>query len=603
MNILWRYVEELVGKGLGMIIISKFFYYSSLTLVPQALPLAVLLASLITFGNFGENSELIAMKTAGISLLRVMQPLIIFCVFLAGLSFYFQNYTVPNATRQMYSLIATMQTKSPELDIPEGEFYDRVPGLNFYVRHKDGKTGMLYDVIIYDLRSGSYDDTKVIVADSGKLTTTADQKHLYLHLYDGVQSRNLNDQQFDRENVPYMREAFKEKHLLLDFDSGFDVVDANQMGGYAASKNMSMIMYTIDSLNVRLDDQGQGVMDSYMIQGLSRYRLSSQDSVKLKTQGQAYIKSDSVFNLATRNEQLKYRENVKKHVSSLSSQLRMDKNQMSYISKNVRKHWIEWMKKISLSISILIFFFIGAPLGAIIRKGGLGVPVIVSVLTFILSYITSIKGEKLFREGDWNIMGCWFSTLILLPLSVFFTVQANKDSGVFQWDVYKSFFRYWFGGRVKRNILCKEVIIEEPDAAGCVGMLNDLLEQIDVYHAEKKWTVKHPNYYTLFFKEYKNEALENISSYLEWVVNELGNSRNAVILDLINQMPFLRVFGMFAPFKHKFLNNIVGILLPLGVLFRIRAFLFERSVISSLATIKNVSGKLIEYLQTGKITQ
>lgn len=602
MNILWRYVEDLVGKGLSVGVITKFFYYSALTLVPTALPLAVLLASLITFGNFGENYELIAMKTAGISLLRVMRPLTILCVIMAGVSFYFQNYTVPNATKHLYSLAYSMQQKSPELDIPEGEFYDRISGYNLYVKKKDSGTGMLYGVTIYDLSHG-FDDIHVIVADSGKLATTADQKHLYLHLYSGEQFENLQKQQFDRSDVPYRRESFMEKHLLIKFNSGFDLVDAELMSSQAGSKNMSQIKHSIDSLSARQDQQGLGNLDSYKSSGLGTYKLSKEDSARLGASLLTYINIDSLYLTSTRTEQLDYRKKALDKISSQQSEFSLKSINMFNTDRVIRKHWIEWMKKISLSISILIFFFIGAPLGAIIRKGGLGVPVIVSVLTFILFYITSISGEKMFREGEWNMMGCWLSTIILFPLSAFFTIQANRDSTVFQWDAYKEFFRYWFGGRTRRNIQCKEVIIEEPDAVGCANMLGDLLAQIDVYRKETRWTVKHPNYYTLFFKDYVNESLANVSSYLEWVVNELGNSRNAVILDLINQMPVLKVFGMSAPFKSKIVNRIIGILLPLGVLFRIRALLFEKYVISSLDTIQKVSGRLIEYLQTGKITQ
>lgn len=602
MNMLWRYVEDLVGKGLSVGVITQFFYYSALCLVPTALPLAVLLASLITFGNLGEHYELIAMKTAGISLLRIMRPLTILCCIMAGVSFYFQNYTVPNAQKQLYSLAYSMQQKSPELDIPEGAFYDRISGYNLYVNHKNSETGMLYGITIYDLNNG-FDDIRVIVADSGKLATTADQKHLYLHLYSGEQFENLQKQQFDRSNVPYRRESFREKHLLIKFNSGFDLVDAELMSGQAASKNMGQIRHSIDSLSEKQNQQGLGNLDSYKSSGLGTFILTNEDSVKLKAAVQSYINIDSLLLTSTRNEQLDFRKRALDKISAQQSEFSLKSINMFNTDRVIRKHWIEWMKKISLSISILIFFFIGAPLGAIIRKGGLGVPVIVSVLTFILFYITSISGEKMFREGEWNMIGCWLSTIVLFPLSTFFTVQANKDSTIFQWDAYKEFFRYWFGGRIRRNIQCKEVVIEEPDAIGCANMLKDLLAQMDVYKNEKKWTVKHPNYYTLFFKDYVNESLANISSYLEWVVNELGNSRNAVILDLINQMPVLRVFGMSAPFKRKILNRIIGILLPLGVLFRIRALLFEKSVLSSLGTIQKVSGRLIEYLQTGKIIQ
>ena len=217
MNVLWRYIEDLVGKGFTLDVIIKFFYYFSLTLVPMALPLAVLLASLITFGNFGERFELLAMKTAGASLLRIMRPLIIFCTFLAGLSFYFQNVVGPNASRKLYSLVFSMQQKSPELQIPEGVFYNQIEGFNLYVKHKNPDTGMLYDVTIYDISEG-YENISVIVADSGKLETTADKQHLFLRIYSGEMFENMQEQQMSRSDNPYRRESFAEKHILIEFD-------------------------------------------------------------------------------------------------------------------------------------------------------------------------------------------------------------------------------------------------------------------------------------------------------------------------------------------------------------------------------------------------
>ena len=211
MQFLWRYVDELVGKGLEMSILAKFFFYSALTLVPASLPLAILLASLITFGNFGERYELLAMKAAGISLLKIMRPLILFVSFLCCVSFYFQNIIAPKAQVDLWTLLLSMRQKSPELDIPEGVFYDEIDGYNLYVKHKDKKTGMLYNMMIYDLTEG-FDNTSILVADSGRLEMTADKQHLYLHLFSGEQFQNLRSQNTRGQNIPYRRETIREKH-------------------------------------------------------------------------------------------------------------------------------------------------------------------------------------------------------------------------------------------------------------------------------------------------------------------------------------------------------------------------------------------------------
>ena len=229
MQFLWRYVDELVGKGLEMSVMAQFFFYSALTLVPVSLPLAVLLASLITFGNFGERYELLAMKAAGISLLKIMRPLAFFVCGLVGVSFYFQNVVGPIAQAKLGTLILSMKQKSPELDIPEGVFYSEIKDYNLKVAKKNRKTGMLYDVLIYNMKDG-FENAHIIYADSGRLEMTADKQHLWLHLYSGDLFENLKAQSLKSQNVPYRRESFREKHTIIEFNSDFNMVDGDIMG-------------------------------------------------------------------------------------------------------------------------------------------------------------------------------------------------------------------------------------------------------------------------------------------------------------------------------------------------------------------------------------
>ena len=262
MNILWQYVDVMVGKGLALGVLADFFFQSALTLVPVSLPLAVLLAALITFGNFGERYELLSMKTAGISLLRVMRPLMILCLGLALVSFYFQNVIGPNASKKLGVLAYSMYQKSPELEIPEGTFYDAISGYDMYVKHKDTKTGMLYDVVIYDVSQG-FEKIAVIAADSGRMESTADKGHLYLHLYSGEQFENMEAQKMDRKNNPYRRESFREKHILIEFNSDFNLIDEQFVSSKATSKDMRKIKYDIDSLSEQQDSLGKGNLYDY----------------------------------------------------------------------------------------------------------------------------------------------------------------------------------------------------------------------------------------------------------------------------------------------------------------------------------------------------
>ena len=600
MNILWRYIDVMVGKGLSFGILAKFFFNSALTLVPMALPLAVLLAALITFGNFGERYELLSMKTAGISLLRVMRPVTILCSFLALVSFFFQDVIVPNATKQLNLLAYSMYQKSPELDIPEGSFYDAITGYNLYVRHKDTTTGWLYDVTIYDV-SGGFDDILVIAADSGRMETTADKLHLYLHLYSGEQFQNMEAQDRSGNSNPYRRETFREKHILIDFDSDFNMIDENLLNSMAGSKNMVALRHDIDSITVMQDSISRVNLAEYRGSALSNgFVLSSSDSVLAVEVAETAVDIDSIYRLASTSSQLSYLNSVERRVQTQISDLSFKGISMSQGDKNIRLHWIEWMKKFSFCLSVLIFFFIGAPLGAIIRKGGLGIPVVVSVCTFILYYITSTSGEKMFREGSWSIMGCWLSTFVLLPLSVFFTVSANKDSTVFEWDVYKEFFRHWFGGRVKRNIVYKDVVIEDPDMEYCTGLNASINSRSSRIVADRPvW--KLPDYIGLFFRESESDEVNRLSEDVERLVEVLANSHDRVMLDLLNGFPVMPVYGIGQPFGNRTANAVIGVIFPVGLVFWLRAWLFSIKITRQVSDVARISGQMKCYIETGQL--
>ncbi|MBO7588778.1 MAG: LptF/LptG family permease [Bacteroidaceae bacterium] len=596
MNILWRWVEDLVGKGFTLGVLAKFFYLSSVMLVPEALPLGVLMASLITFGNFGERFELLAMKTAGISLLRIMRPLIIFCCCLAGMSFYFQNVVGPKASAKFSALGYSIMHKNPELEIPEGVFYGLIPGYNMYAKHKNPETGVLSNVIIYNLSKG-YENLTVIVSDSAMLETTADKQFLYMHLYNGEQFSQDND--VDSKGQPYRRESFREKHILVSFDSDFQEFGAGIMSSQVGSKNMSQIMHSIDSLSALQDSIGVGNLAEYW-QAMSTYRLSGADSVKYSEMSSKVISADSVFAVASRATQVDVLSSMRSKIQGQQSELNIKGRSMFDQDKTIRKHWMQWMKKLSLSLSILIFFFIGAPLGAIIRKGGLGVPVIISVMTFILYYITQVSGEKMYREGEWSIVGCWLSTIVLAPLSVFLTAKANKDSTLFQMDVVTEFLRYWFGSRQKRNIVRKDVVIEDPDVNRCKG----LLERIRANAVSLNSSVllnRRPDYTGLFFSGVDTSSLESMNGELEELVTDLGNSRDRVVLDILNGFPIIQTYGVQSPFGKEWANRLVGIVFPIGLLFYLRAWLFSRKIKRQTAEVSSVAERLTEYSKNKQI--
>ena len=280
MQFLWKYVDELIGKGLSMEVLAQFFWYMSLMLVPQALPLAILLSSLITFGNLGESSELTAIKAAGISLMQAFRSLIVLVVFISFGSFYFQNVIGPNANMSFSRLLLSMKQKSPELEIPEGVFYDGIPGCNLYVQEKDLETGKLYGVMIYKM-TDSYEDAAIILADSGMLQSTAEKKHLLLTLYSGEWFENMKSQQVVRgAGVPYRRETFVSKKILLDFDSDFDLADAGALSNNAKGKSVRQISLDIDSLNHVYDSVGRVFYKDARMRYYASTGISKADSLR-----------------------------------------------------------------------------------------------------------------------------------------------------------------------------------------------------------------------------------------------------------------------------------------------------------------------------------
>ena len=417
MQFLWRYVDELVGKGLEVGVLAQFFFYSALTLVPLSLPLAVLLAALITFGNFGERFELLAMKAAGISLLKIMRPLIVFITLVSCVSFFFQNVVGPRAQTKLWTLLFSMKQKSPEVDIPEGVFYDEIDGYNLYVKHKNRDTGMLYDVLIYNFEKG-FDNAQIIKADSGRLEMTADKQHLYLHLYSGEQFENLKDQSVSRKNVPYRREVFREKHAIIEFDSEFNMADEGFMSNSEKSKDMWTLQSDVDSMVHRTDSLGRAYYREAK-QGVysANAKLDRQDTVRLAEASVTDYDVDSLYDVATLAEKEKFLSTAVNRAGSAGSDWNFKAFNIQKTDENLRRHKAAWHEKLTLSLSCLIFFFIGAPLGGIIRKGGLGMPVVVSVIIFIIYYIINNTGFKMARDGKWIVwMGMWTSTAVLAPL-------------------------------------------------------------------------------------------------------------------------------------------------------------------------------------------
>lgn len=600
MQLLWKWVDDFVDKGLDFSILAQFFSLSAITLVAQALPLAILLASLMTFGNFGEKLELLAMKAAGIPLFRIMRPLIICCTMLGCVSFYFQNVVSPYAQMKLYAIMYSIKQSSPESEIPEKVFYDRLDGYNIYVDKKDKKTGVLYDVIIYDV-SGGFENANIVLADSATITSTADEKHMILSMHSGEQFSNLQEQNIQKKNVPYRRETFRQKDLIIEVEGGFELKDASIMKSNADSKNIKELEISIDTLS----QQSDSIANNHWL-NLKRTtykaqpKLDSKDSVKMEKNRIYNINVDSVYNISTKKSKLMWKRSQLNKVKQLKVDYEIKHNIMHSREKDLNKHKISWWNKFTLSLSCIVFFFIGAPLGAIVRKGGLGYPVLISVATFILYYIFNTSGYKMAREGEWHIwLGAWLSTIVLAPLGAFFTYHSNKDSEIFNSDSINRFFRMLFAIPEKRTVTLKEVVIDDPDYSKAVDVLTELHNEARVYK-KKNRLKKLPSINSVFFNE-KDHTIDDFNDKMEALIEELGNSKDRKVVIMLNTFPVLSTHAITSPFKKRWLNILSIIIFPVGIIIYMRAVKFRRRLVKDLVKIEKNSKKTIDVIRKEKL--
>ncbi len=595
MQFLWRYVDELIGKGLSIDVLAQFFFWMGLMLMPQAFPLAILLSSLITFGNLGESSELTAIKAAGISLMQAFRSLIfvVFCI--AGMSYFFQDVIGPEANHRFARLLLAMKQTSPELEIPEGIFYDGLPGTNLFVARKDMDSGHLYGITIYR-RTGSYEDQAIILADSGMLQSTEEKMHLVLTLWDGEWFENMRSQDIGgTAEVPYRRETFAQKKLVLDYNGGFSMDDVADLTHNAKVKPNRKILHDLDSIEHEADSLGRQFYSTAKDMYFYRSSMSKEDTVRMEKQ-LAETESfhvDSLYAKLSVEQKLRVTKEALRQSQNVVSDMQLKADYTEWVNRQARVHMMEAINKFTLSLSCIIFFFIGAPLGAIIRKGGLGVPVIISVIVFIVYYIFENSGMRMARADEWTVwFGKWISTMVLAPMAIFFTYQSNKDSAVFNIDAYRMLIMRLLGLRTKRNIAKKEVIIEDPKYLMDADMLTNVNIEIGKYseiHKLLRW----PNPISVFFRPGNDHEIEHINSVLETAIEDLSYSRNNYVLMKLNQFPVIATRAHTRPFERKWLNVITGLFLPTGIFFYFRMIRFRLRLYKDLRDIIRINKKLI----------
>ncbi len=599
MQFLWKYVEDMVGKGLDTNILLEMFMYAALQLVPLALPLAILLASIMVFGNLGERFELLAIKSAGVPLLKTMKPLIFLIAFISVGAFFYQNYAMPRIQVKFYSLLISIRQKSPELDIPEGVFYKGIDNYNIFVQKKNRKTGMLYDVMIYDVSKG-FVNMAVIVCDSASMKLSDDKLSLAFTMFKGQQFQNFQGENMGAGNkskdfVPYSRENFKRKQMLIPFDANFNRMEGSELeesaGASYVSKNSAELKFSIDSMTLKMDSLN--IVDRKQMKNSSHlsFRRSYTEDI------------DSISALASSfdsapTDTILFNETLDKQSSILRGAIsKAENNNNEFLFRSMSKvntqrvinrHWVEWHRKFTLSFACLIFFFIGAPLGSIIRKGGMGMPIVVSVVLFIIYYILDNVGYKMTRDGVWiHWVGMWFSSFILLPLGVFLTYKAMNDSVILNADAYLGFIKKLFFIRETRHYPMKEVIISPPVYSEITLKIDELNDDIDSYLNN----YKSMSYKTYWFDKRHDQQFATLRNSIDAMLNSLGNSTSSEVLNKAEKYPVL--ITNFRPFEAGSIGaKIFAYILPLGLVMRLISLLFDRRINRDLLKVKKLNNEL-----------
>lgn len=461
MQFMFRYVDDMVGKGVAISVLGEFFFYAALSVVPLALPLSILLGSLMTFGNLGERLELLAMKAAGISLFKIMRSLIVLIGLVSIGSFYFADNILPRTQVRMWTLLFSIREASPELEIPQGVFYDGITGRNIFVETK--RNGLLHNVVIYDYSKG-FNNTGIIMADTGTIKLTEDKKHLILTLKNGECFENLQDEnKANNKNnkiIPYRRETFSKKEIIIDFDANFNELDSKFLEDQYIAKRIDELQQTIDSISIRI---GQYVvLRNEKLKSGTYFNKTNQSAEDITVFKDTTINLDSIaFSLQSKFAKLSNinKKNAlqygKNKIKPITDKQRTSHADVEWLKNESRIHEIEMYKRYTLAFACFIFLFIGAPLGAIIRKGGMGMPVVLSTILFIIYYIIDNTGYKMAREAIWEVwQGMWLSAAILLPFGILLTYMAATESSIMNGESYIMAFKKIFS---KNNVIFAKI--------------------------------------------------------------------------------------------------------------------------------------------------
>lgn len=577
MQFLYRYIEDLVGKGLSVSTIAEIIFYAAMSFLPMAMPLGILLAALISFGNMAERLELLSMKASGVALYRIMRPAFLSVVAMAFGLFAFENDFMIKSQVKLWTLIYSARNATPELEIPEGSFYNAIDGYNIYVK-KRNKNGLLQDVIVYDYSKGVR-NVRIIRADSGRIVMNANKNFVKWKLYNGQSFENIKEDRYgsDPGAISHIKERFKYKEVLISFDAQFKKEDESTMQSMFVGKNLKELDESILTNIVELDSIREQNKNSIIT--LTHYNHYS-SYLPAYTDTSAYAMEKRAELMGENTDKEKSIDTILQKIS-ISDSLRMLNTAVSNLERlsseinartfdderyfyTYRTNLQEWHRKFTFPAACIVFFLIGAPLGAIIRKGGIGLPLIAGIFLFIIYYLIDTFGYKMSNHESIPIwLGSWLSVIFLLPLGISLTMTATKDSAKLNMDAYVSFFKKVLGLNKVRNVEIKDLIIYE-------AKTEDLLEKIDEFvirinHITSTY-IKSNTLLSIWLNGNKQTEIKKLSIDIEeWINNEAINSTNTLFVAKLKDIPYLPLSVSRLIPSNKTLSRILLIVLPISI--------------------------------------
>ena len=579
MQFLWRYIDELVGKGLSGFMLLKIIFYAALSFIPMSLPLGILLASLMTLGNLGERLELLALKASGIRLYRIIRPIMLLVLAMACGLFYFQNDLMIRAQVRMWTLVITAKYAAPEMEITPGVFYTGIPGYSLYAKDRDAGTGLMHRMMVYDMSRG-YLNPRIIRADSGRLVMDKSKKFLVLKLYQGQSFENIQTQSYNTSTdaVPYMLPHFDYSETFIPFDANIKMQDEGELSSMYVGKNLHQLQRSIDSIRPILDSTrlsyaqvvGASLMESHY--GTSSYAYQdsatrAQEQVRLAhlEQQTRHSKAEDASLTFTPQDSLQAISMARDKADRVKEEasLYIDTDDAQFYQ--FRTLHQEWHRKFTFPVSCLIFALIGSSLGAIVRRGGIGMPIIISIFFFVVYFIIDSFGTNMLRNESIPIwLGMWLSNIVLFPVGIFLAYKANQDSSALNVEVYVIFFRKLFGFRGVRKVEYQELVIEEADyKAGALAVAQalkhtDALLQGPLF-AGRIWSI--------WTRGAEQKQLATLSKELDDITESLRHTPSRLLVSKLCDLPLLPTrLSPFLPEEPRW-GRILGALLPLSFPF------------------------------------